>query len=148
MQFDISRDFLDGLLIQQPPSREGLAEIRAGGQLHFLPSSPDGTMHTAVVAFALFVGASDQPFARGGWRFLFTSDSPFDPKQVKDLPFYSTLMMIGTGKIMVQINNLCMHANLPLIPFEPNQMRTQPALAAGAAPSVALPGTGGAAAQG
>jgi hypothetical protein len=42
MQFDISRDYLDGLMIQQPATREGLSEIRAAGQLHFLPSSPDG----------------------------------------------------------------------------------------------------------
>ena len=34
-------------------------------------------------------------------------------------------MVLGTGKIMAQINNLCMHANLPLIPFEPRQMVVQ-----------------------
>lgn len=125
MQFDISRDFLDGLMLQQPPSREALNEIRAAGQLHFLPSSPDGTMHTAVTAFALFIGKSEQPFARGGWRFLFTTDTAFDPKTATDQPFFQSLMMLGTGKIMAQINNLCMHANLPLIPFEPGRMVQQ-----------------------
>ncbi len=127
MQFDISRDFLDGIMIQQPPSREGLGEIRAAGQLHFLPSSPDGTMHTAVAAFALFIGQSEQPFARGGWRFLFTTDKHFDPKASQNDPFFQQLMVLGTGKIMAQLNNLCMHANLPLIPFEPGRMVTQSA---------------------
>ena len=127
MQFDISRDYLDGLMIQQPASREGLSEIRAAGQLHFLPSSPDGTMHTAVSAFALFIGAAEQPFARGGWRFLFTTDTSFDPKAGSNDPFFQQLMVLGTGKIMAQLNNLCMHANLPLIPFEPGRMVTQQA---------------------
>ena len=128
MQFDISRDFLDGLMLQQPATREGNAELRAAGQLHFLPSSPDGTMHTAVTAFALFVGDGDQPFARGGWRFLFTTDSKFDPKAGSTDPFFQQLMILGTGKILAQLNNLCMHANLPLIPFEPNRMVLQPAV--------------------
>jgi hypothetical protein len=127
MQFDISRDFLDGLMLQQPATREGLGEIRASGQLHFLPSSPDGTMHTAVSAFALFIGQSEQPFARGGWRFLFTTDKKFDPKAGQNDPFFQQLMILGTGKIMAQLNNLCMHANLPLIPFEPGRMVTQTA---------------------
>jgi hypothetical protein len=126
MQFDISRDYLDGLMLQQPPSREGQADIRAAGQLHFLPSSPDGTMHTAVTSFALFFGKSEQPFARGGWRFLFTSSAAFDSKNANDHPFFSSLMVLGTGKLMAQINNLCMHANLPLIPFEPGRMVLQP----------------------
>ncbi len=125
MQFDISRDFLDGLMLQQPATREALGEIRAAGQLHFLPSSPDGTMHTAVTTFALFLGKAEQPFARGGWRFLFTSDSAFNPKESTENPFFSSLMVLGTGKIMAQINNLCMHANLPLIPFEPGRMVVQ-----------------------
>jgi hypothetical protein len=127
MQFDISRDYLDGLMIQQPATREGLSEIRAAGQLHFLPSSPDGTMHTAVSAFALFIGTAEQPFARGGWRFLFTTDTSFDPKAGSNDPFFQQLMVLGTGKIMAQLNNLCMHANLPLIPFEPGRMVTQQA---------------------
>lgn len=127
MQFDISRDYLDGLMIQQPATREGLSEIRAAGQLHFLPSSPDGTMHTAVAAFALFIGTAEQPFARGGWRFLFTTDQSFDPKAGSSDPFFQQLMVLGTGKIMAQLNNLCMHANLPLIPFEPGRMVTQQA---------------------
>jgi hypothetical protein len=36
-------------------------------------------------------------------------------------------MVLGTGKIMAQLNNLCMHANLPLIPFEPGRMVAQQA---------------------
>jgi hypothetical protein len=127
MQFDISRDFMDGIMIQQPPTREGNAELRAAGQLHFLPSSPDGTMHTAVTAFALFVGKDEQPFARGGWRFLFTTDKKFDPKAGANDPFFQQLMILGTGKLIAQLNNLCMHANLPLIPFEPGRMQLQPA---------------------
>ena len=127
-QFDLSRDFLDGIMLMQPQVQPGStnAEIRAGGQLHFLPSSPDGTMHTAIVAFALTVGANEQnPFARGGWRFLFTTDEKFDPKQDPENPFFGQLLMLGAGKIMAQLNNLAMHANLPLIPFEPRSMQLQ-----------------------
>nr|MBA3847470.1 hypothetical protein [Planctomycetota bacterium] len=46
MQFDISRDFLDGIALQQPQKRDANAEVQAKGQLRFLPSSPDGTLHT------------------------------------------------------------------------------------------------------
>ncbi|MBA3707906.1 MAG: hypothetical protein H0W83_03685 [Planctomycetes bacterium] len=123
MQFDISRDYLDGIMLQQPTNREGKNEIRAAGQLHFLPSSPDGTMHTAVVGFALSIGDNEaQPFARGGWRFLFTTDASFDPTKDTENPFFGSLLALGAGKIMAQLNNLCMHANLPLIPFQPGQM--------------------------
>jgi len=123
--FDISRDFLDGIVLQQPPpSREGegKGEIRANGQLHFLPSSPDGTMHTAVVSFALLSEGTDQPFARAGWRFLFTTDRSFDPKADAENAFFQGVMMVGIGKIMTLMNNLCMHANLPLVPFQPQQL--------------------------
>lgn len=137
MQFDISRDFLDGLMIQQPVSREANAELKAAGQLHFLPSSPDGTMHTAVAAFALFIGDNtEQPFARGGWRFLFTTDQKFDPKNGTDNPFFQQLMILGTGKVLAQLNNLCMHANMPLIPFEPGRMVIQPGTPDGQQPPV------------
>src|SRR5262245_25343296 len=122
MNLDISRDFLDGIMLQQPPVREGKGEIRANGQLHFLPSSPDGTMHTAVVTFALNGEGQEQPFARAGWRFLFTSDSKLDPKSDTQNPFFQSLMMIGMSKIMAVLNNLCMHANLPLVPFEPQRL--------------------------
>lgn len=122
MQFDISRDFLDGIMLQQPQSREGKGEIKAGGQLHFLPSSPDGTMHTAVVTFSLALNDQQQPFASGGWRFLFTTDAAFDPKKEPNHAFFGNLLVVGAGKIMAQINNLAMHANLPLIPFEPQRL--------------------------
>ena len=125
MNFDISRDFLDGIMMQQPVHKDGASEIKAGGQLHFLPSSPDGTMHTAVVAFQLALGNSEQPFARGGWRFLFTTDESFDPSKNQNHPFFGNLLVLGAGKLMAQINNLAMHANLPLIPFEPNRMTLQ-----------------------
>jgi hypothetical protein len=123
MQFDISRDFLDAMLLQQPNgARDSKREIRAAGQLHFLPSSPDGTMHTAIVSFALSLGEAEQPFARGGWRFLFTTDARFDPAKDTENPFFRSLLVLGAGKIMAQLNNLCMHANLPLIPFMPEQL--------------------------
>ena len=137
MQFDISRDFLDGILLQQPTARDGKGEIRASGQLHFLPSSPDGTMHTAIVGFALLVGEGDQAFARGGWRFLFTTDAAFDPTKDTENPFFSHLLTLGAGKIMAQLNNLCMHANLPLIPFEPSRLMVQRQPPQGAAPGAA-----------
>ena len=135
MNFDISRDFLDGLMLQQPLQRDGQAEIKAAGQLHFLPSSPDGTMHTAIVSFHLALGDTDQPFARGGWRFLFTSDQSFDPKAQPNHPFFGNLLVLGAGKLMAQFNNLAMHANLPLIPFEPGRMMLQPAEQPQAAPA-------------
>jgi hypothetical protein len=125
MQFDISRDFLDGIMLQQPTNKEGKNEIKAGGQLHFLPSSPDGTMHTAIVAFQLALSENEQPFARGGWRFLFTTESSFEPAKHQNHPFFANLLVLGAGKIMAQINNLAMHANLPLIPFEPGRMMLQ-----------------------
>lgn len=120
--FDVSRDFLDGIVLQQPQSKEGKGEIRASGQLHFLPSSPDGTMHTAVVSFALLSEGVEQPFARAGWRFLFTTNSKYDPKNDAEHPFFQSMMMVGIGKIMTLMNNLCMHANLPLVPFQPQQL--------------------------
>lgn len=134
MNFDISRDFLDGLMLQQPTQRDGQAEIKAAGQLHFLPSSPDGTMHTAIVSFHLALGDVEQPFARGGWRFLFTSDQSFDPKSNPNHPFFGNLLVLGAGKLMAQFNNLAMHANLPLIPFEPGRMMLQQAAPPQAAP--------------
>jgi hypothetical protein len=120
--FDVSRDFLDGIVLQQPQSKEGKGEIRASGQLHFLPSSPDGTMHTAVVSFALLTEGVEQPFARAGWRFLFTTTAKYDPKGDTEHPFFQSMMMVGIGKIMTLMNNLCMHANLPLVPFQPQQL--------------------------
>jgi hypothetical protein len=122
MNLDISRDFLDGIMLQQPPARDGKGEMRANGQLHFLPSSPDGTMHTAVVTFALNVEGQEQAFARAGWRFLFTSDEKFDPKSDGQNPFFQSVMMIGMSKIMALINTMCMHANLPLVPFDPQRL--------------------------
>ena len=80
MRFDISRDFMDGILLQHPAQPGPKAEIKANVGLNFLPSSPDGTMHTAIVAFALQLDGSDKVFARGDWRFLFTTDEAFDPK--------------------------------------------------------------------
>lgn len=145
MQFDLSRDFLDGLILQHPAAPSGEAQIRAGGQLQFLPSGADGTMHTAVVSFALFLGEGDQPFARGGWRFLFTSDQKAVPQEHQNHPFFSQILVVGAGKLMVQFNNLLMHANLPMIPFDPTQMAvraqgagaTPPGVPAGAVPAQA-----------
>jgi hypothetical protein len=140
MQFDISRDFLDAMLLQQPNgARDSKREIRAAGQLHFLPSSPDGTMHTAIVSFALSLGEAEQSFARGGWRFLFTTDARFDPSKDTENPFFRGLLVLGAGKIMAQLNNLCMHANLPLIPFMPEQLvlAGRPAEGTAASPTAA-----------
>src|SRR3954466_11633076 len=104
MHFDISRDFLDGIAVQQPQRRDAKSEIQAKGQLQFLPSSPDGTMHTAVVSFALATDPESPPFARAGWRFLVTTDAKFDPEADAQNPFFSSLMLVGIGKIMTAIN--------------------------------------------
>lgn len=137
MQFDIRRDFLDGIMLQQPQNRNEKQEIKAGGQLHFLPSSPDGTMHTAVVSFGLSLDEKAPPFAQGGWRFLFTTDAQFDPAKEQNHPFFQNLLVVGAGKIMAQINNLAMHAGLPLIPFEPQRMTMAAGTPASAAPAAA-----------
>jgi hypothetical protein len=120
--FDISRDFLDGLSLQQPASREGARQVQVNGQLQFLPSSPDGTLHTAVVRFAIGFEGSEAPFARAGWRFLFSTDQAFDPSKDAQNRFFQELLTIGIGKILVQLNNLCMHANLPLVPLDPQRI--------------------------
>ncbi|HYE03911.1 MAG TPA: hypothetical protein VEL07_00200 [Planctomycetota bacterium] len=139
MQFDISRDFLDGIALQQPQKRDATAEVQAKGQLRFLPSSPDGTLHTAVVEFALTVDPNAPPFARAGWRFLFTSSETFDPKADPQNPFFASMMMVGIGKVLVAINTLCMHANLPLVPFEPSRLVQQAQPNAAAAASAPKP---------
>ena len=79
-------------------------------------------MHTAVVSFALLTEGVEQPFARAGWRFLFTTSASYDPKADAEHPFFQNMLMVGIGKIMTQMNNLCMHANLPLVPFQPQQL--------------------------
>ena len=102
-------------------------------------------MHTAVISFALFIGEGDQPFARGGWRFLFTSDEKVDPREHQNHPFMAQLLVVGAGKVMVQMNNLLMHAGLPMIPFDPTQMavraqqQTPPGVPAGAVQAEAKP---------
>lgn len=125
MQFDISRDFLDGIMLGQPPRIEGDKELRANGGLHILPSSPDGTMHTVVVSLSLQVDGSDQPYARAGWRVLFTTDERFEPKENQAAPFLRGVLVMGASKIIALLNNLCMHANMPLIPFSAQQLAAQ-----------------------
>ena len=124
MRFDISRDFLDSLSINHPvrPTDQD-PEIQANGGLKFLPSSPDGTMHTAVVSFGLQLQGSDKPFALGGWRFLFTTDEKLNLKEQQvDAGFVRALLINGASKIMAQLNNLCMHANMPVIPIDPAKL--------------------------
>ena len=141
MQFDISRDQLDGIALQQPAKSEGSTEININGGMPFLPSSPDKTMHTAIVSLTLQLKGQEQPFARGGWRILFTSSEAFNPAEEQGHPFTRQLLMLGTSKVIAQINNLCMHANLPLLPFDAaqfakaaEQQRQQNAPGADAAP--------------
>ncbi|MHC5067381.1 MAG: hypothetical protein ACYTF0_02210 [Planctomycetota bacterium] len=138
MKFDVSRDFLDGILLQHPvPGAEGNQEIQANGGIHFLPSSPDGTMHTAVVSFSLKNAAQEQPFVKAGWRFLFTSDENFDPKANNGHPFFQQLLVAGAGKMITVLNNLCLHANMPQIPISPDQLirQAQAPAAEGEAPA-------------
>jgi hypothetical protein len=152
MEYHLSRDFLDGIMLQHPPAQaQGGAEIRAGGQLQFLPSSPDGTLHTALVSFALFAGTPaagqpEQPFARGGWRILFKTETAFNPTKDPEARFVNDLLVLGAGKLMAQFNNLLMHAQMPIIPFDARQMVTQRPPApgvAGAAPAAPAAAAGG-----
>jgi len=146
MQLDISREFLDAISLQHPVVQEGKEKINANGGLHFLPSSPDGTLHTVVAVLALTVEGAETPFAQGGWRFLFTSDEKFEPQQSTDHPFLQQLMMVGTSKVLTLLNNLCLHANLPILPIDLQRMyaaqqrqgAAQPP--AGDAPPAAPPG--------
>jgi len=125
MQFDISRDFLDGMMLQHPAQASERSEIKAGGGLQFLPSSPDGTMHTAVVTFRLLMDDAEQPFARAGWRFLFTTEERYDPQADRGNPFQRQLLITGASKIIAVLNNCCMHANMPLIPIDGRQLAKQ-----------------------
>jgi hypothetical protein len=133
MNFDISRDFLDGIMLQHPPQPEGNKEVKANGGLHFLPSSPDGTMHTAIVSFALQLEGQGQPFAKAGWRFLFTSDQKWDPKGEQNHPFLGQLLILGASKVVTVMNNLCLHANMPMMPISPERLAQQMQRPAGAA---------------
>lgn len=122
MKFDISRDFLDGLSLSHPKPSEGKGEVKVNANLQFLPSSPDGRLHTAVVTFGLHVDGESNPFARGGWRFLFTTDEEFAPKETSNEEFFRHLLISGVSKITTVLNPLCMHANLPIIPIEANRL--------------------------
>ena len=119
MKFDISRDFLDAVMVQHPVQGEANKEVKVNSGMHFLPSSPDGTMHTAIISFALQIDGQEQPFAKAGWRFLFTSSEAFEPKEAKDEPFLQHLLIAGRTKVLAVLNPLCLHANMPLIPLDP-----------------------------
>lgn len=123
MEFDLSRDFLDAISLMHPkvpPSEK--AEIKANAGLHFLPSSPDGTMHTAVVSFAVQIDGQDKPFAQGAWRFLFTSSEKYEPKDDQQNPFHRNLLVLGAQKVIAVLNSSCMHANMPLIPIDAQRL--------------------------
>jgi hypothetical protein len=120
MRFDVSRDFLDGVMLQHPQSsaEQNNNEVQANASMQFLPSSPDGTMHTAVVSLRVSLKDQEQPFAHGGWRFLFTSDEEFDPKNAGQHPYLQRLLINGASKILAVLNPLCLHGNMPLIPLD------------------------------
>ena len=122
MKFDISRDFLDGITLQHPKPTEGKGEVKVNANLQFLPSSPDGRLHTAVVTFSLHVDGEKNQFARGGWRFLFTTDEEFTPKETSNEDFFRHLLVNGVNKITTVLNPLCLHANLPIIPIEASRL--------------------------
>lgn len=118
MKLDISRDFLDGILLQHPQPVEGKGEVKVNAGLQFLPSSPDGKLHTAVATFMLVVDGNEHPFARGGWRFLFTSSEKFVPQENTQNEFLRQILALGISKITTVLNPLCLHANLPVIPID------------------------------
>jgi len=122
MKFDVSRDFLDGLMVTHPQSGEQRGEMQIGGGLHFLPSSPDGKLHTVIAHFSLSLQGSEQPFARGGWRFLYTTDEKFEPQQDPNNQFLKNLLVLGTSKVLTAINSLFLHAGLPIVPVDPNRL--------------------------
>lgn len=123
MRLDFSRDFLDGILLQHPqPGSDGKNDVKVNAGVQFLPSSPDGKLHTAIVTFTLHMEGAQQPFARGGWRFLFTSDEPFKPQENGSHPFVKQMLSMGITKITTVLNPLCLHANMPVLPVDANRM--------------------------
>jgi hypothetical protein len=134
MHLDISRDFLDALSLVHPPPLNGREQLSANGGIRFLPSSPDGKLHTVVAVFTLAVKQGDPPFAQGGWRFLFTSAEKFAPEKSPEHPFLKQLLVVGTGKLVTAINNLCLLANLPILPIDIGRLVFSPRPAAAAAP--------------
>jgi hypothetical protein len=123
MKFDLSRDFLDGIHVTHPPPQgDKEPQVNANGGLRFLPSSPDGKLHTVIAMFGLAVSGEEQPFMQGGWRFLFTTDEKFEPEKSAGEPFLQQLLMIGATKLLTVMNNLCMHANLPIMPINIAQL--------------------------
>lgn len=123
MEFDLSRDFLEAISLSHPKApANDKAELKANGGLHFLPSSPDGTMHTAIVSFSVKIDGQEQAFAQGAWRFLFTTSEQYDPKANQQNPFNRQLLVLGASKIIAVLNTSCMHANMPLIPVDAQRL--------------------------
>lgn len=125
MKFDLSRDFLDTLSVRRPAPPKGQGGLKMNANMRFLPSSPDGTMHTAIVVFTLQIDSEEQFYAQGAWRFLFTTDAKYDPSREPENDFLRGIMVQGVSKIMAVMNPLFMHANLPVVPFDPNRLRVQ-----------------------
>ena len=122
MKLEVTRDFLDALHYEKPKMKSAQEEIKANANMQFLPSSPDGTMHTAVVTLRFNTESVEQPFAYGAWRFLFTSDEAFEPAKAANDPTLRGILINGCGKVMTVLNPLCLHGNMPLIPFEASAM--------------------------
>lgn len=125
MQFSIVRDILDGVLFQHPVPKTQNSEVRANSGIQFLPSNEDNTVHTAIVSFALMLEGNEKPYAQAGWRFLFKTDEAFDPKTSQQNPFFAQLLVIGGSKLIAVLNNLCLHANMPMVPFSADHLVAQ-----------------------
>ena len=125
MQFDLVRDFLDALNVTHPKPTEGQAEVKANVGIRFLPSSPDKTMHTAQVQVTLSLDDPQQPFVNGLWRFMIRSDEACEIEEHKGDMFFNQILAHGATKVLIQVNNLCMHANMPIIPLDGQQLLAQ-----------------------
>ena len=122
MKIEVTRDFLDGLHFEKPKMKAANEEIKANANMQFLPSSPDGTMHTAIVTLRFHTESEEKPFSYGGWRYLFTTDESYDPSNDSGNATLRGILVNGCGKIMTVLNPLCLHGNMPLIPFEASAM--------------------------
>ncbi len=122
MKIEVTRDFLDGLHFEKPKMKAANEEIKANANMQFLPSSPDGTMHTAIVTLRFNTESEEKPFSYGGWRYLFTTDESYDPSNDSGNATLRGILVNGCGKIMTVLNPLCLHGNMPLIPFEASAM--------------------------
>ena len=82
-------------------------------------------MHTVQVQVTLTLDDPQKPFVNGLWRFMLRTSEACEIEEQKSDAFFNQLLAHGATKILIQVNNLCMHANMPVIPLDGNQLLAQ-----------------------